>query len=392
VATTTSSPDALPDDGRFHSGAAVRLGELFEECAPLVLGLCRSLLRNGHDAEDAAQQTFLSAYRSLLSGNQPRDPAAWLATIARHECGARARVRMREPLHVDSDEVSAGNDPFDATVKSADIESLRRALARLPTQQRRAFLLREFSGLSYGELAAALGVSEPAVESLLFRARRQLRLSLQGALASVNGVLWLPVRLGDLLSSASETPVAAKLASATGVVLVSTSAIALVPHHHARHGARPVTGLAAGRSPSVRRGPVVVPPASSGAPGEPTSVRFEERGHGSSSPAVREGRGSGDRAEKPGDSGPARQGGRDRSVDGDKASSAGLVTQGEIESASDLDATPSGDGSQSDSISGPDSGPDSALGSSDSGSGSVSSVSSDSGHASDSGSQSGSGD
>ena len=85
--------------GRSELGAAAaRLAELFEEHAPLVLGLCRGLLRDATEAEDAAQQTFLSAYRSLLAGTAPREPAAWLATIARNECRTRARDRMREPL------------------------------------------------------------------------------------------------------------------------------------------------------------------------------------------------------------------------------------------------------------------------------------------------------
>src|ERR671919_2982474 len=66
--------------------AGVRVGALFDEFAPMVLAVCRYQLRDGQAAEDAAQETFLSAHRSLLGGAQPRDPAAWLATIARNEC------------------------------------------------------------------------------------------------------------------------------------------------------------------------------------------------------------------------------------------------------------------------------------------------------------------
>ena len=194
VGATTSATEPVSAGGRPLSGAAIRLGGLFDEHAALVLGLCRSLLRNAQDAEDAAQQTFLSAYRSLLSGNDPREPAAWLATIARHECGARAQERMRGPLPTAEYEAADGDDPFDATVRRADVESLRLAVAQLPRQQRQAFVLREFSGFSYDELAVALGVSGPAVESLLFRARRQIRLLLRSALAPANALLWLPLR------------------------------------------------------------------------------------------------------------------------------------------------------------------------------------------------------
>jgi RNA polymerase sigma-70 factor (ECF subfamily) len=238
------------------------LAELFEEHAPLVLGLCRGLLRDATEAEDAAQQTFLSAYRSLLAGTAPREPAAWLATIARNECRTRARDRMREPLPLAWTEDIAA-DPFAETVRAADVASLRRALAQLPGQQRRAFLLREFSGLTYGELAVALGVSEPAIESLLFRARQQLRGSLRGVLAPVNAGLSLPLFLRDLvrrvlgsgdaasagtLAKLGSAPVAAKVAASTaGVALVGAGAVSLTPHRHARRTVRHAPSPAARR-------------------------------------------------------------------------------------------------------------------------------------------------
>ncbi len=78
--------------------AAAYTHELFEEHARMVYGLCRALLRDPDDADDATQATFIAAYKSLLAGNRVREPGAWLATIARNECTARARARMREPL------------------------------------------------------------------------------------------------------------------------------------------------------------------------------------------------------------------------------------------------------------------------------------------------------
>ena len=147
-----------------------------------MLGLCRILLRQPEEAEDAVQQTFLSAYRSLLNGVEPRHPAAWLATIARNECRARIEQRMREPLlDPEAEPASPLPDPVAAAAARADLGSLWLAIANLPRRQRKALVLREFSGLSYGELAVALGVSEPTVESLLFRARRNLRRRLRPA-------------------------------------------------------------------------------------------------------------------------------------------------------------------------------------------------------------------
>ena len=86
-------------------------GALFDEHAPMVLAICRYLLRDPQAAEDAAQETFLSAHRSLLRGTEPRDPTAWLATIARNEC----RRAWRRPRAVPLDDGRSGTllDPAD---------------------------------------------------------------------------------------------------------------------------------------------------------------------------------------------------------------------------------------------------------------------------------------
>jgi RNA polymerase sigma-70 factor, ECF subfamily len=220
--------------------ASARIAALFAEHARLVLGVCRSMLRDATEAEDAAQQTFLSAYGSLLSGTAPDDEAAWLATIARNECRGRIRSRMREPLvTLDPDLAEAPDDAHSIAIRRSEVAALRRALIDLPAQQRRAFVLREFGGLSYEELTASLSVSIASVESLLFRARRQLRERLQPV---VSGALSVPFFLRDLLlrlvagggesagpaAKIASLPLAAKLAAAgTGVALVTGGAVGL---------------------------------------------------------------------------------------------------------------------------------------------------------------------
>lgn len=157
-------------------GARVAL--LFDQHASMVLGLCRLLLRDHHEAEDAAQQTFVSAYRSLLRGNEPRDAEPWLAAIARNECRARIRKRMRAPLTLDGELETQLADPADITDiadRRSELAEITVAMADLPIRQREAVALRDFLGLSYEEVASTLSVSVPVVESLLFRARRRLR-------------------------------------------------------------------------------------------------------------------------------------------------------------------------------------------------------------------------
>jgi RNA polymerase sigma factor (sigma-70 family) len=229
VATASAPHDSLDPSGRpgertvAAGAAAARTEELYTRYRRTVSGLCHALLRDRAEAEDAAQQTFLSAHRALLGGTDPREPAAWLAAIARNECWARIRGRMREPLPVSELETaSARHDPLEEAIRRADLAALWRAVEELPRPQRDALLLREFGGLSYEELAAALAVSGPAVESLLFRARQRLRLRLRAAYASLGGGAWLDA-IARLIGGA---PVAAKVAAlGVGAATVTGSAV-----------------------------------------------------------------------------------------------------------------------------------------------------------------------
>jgi RNA polymerase sigma-70 factor (ECF subfamily) len=182
---------------RRQRAAGERIAELFEEHGRMVYGVCRLILRDPTEAEDAAQQTFLSAYRGLLSGQEPRDPPAWLGTIARNECRGRLRSRSNEPLMLV--EADSGHDTQREAGRRAEIEALCAALAALPSRQRDAVVLREFYGLSYREVAAALGVSGAAVESILFRSRKRLQAQLRPLRAAV-GALALPPTLQESLA------------------------------------------------------------------------------------------------------------------------------------------------------------------------------------------------
>jgi RNA polymerase sigma factor (sigma-70 family) len=200
VATTDPTSELA---GRLSPEAAgEHLSGLFEAHGRMVYGLCRLLLKDSDEAEDAAQQVFLSAHRNMLAGTDPREPAAWLATIARNECHGRIRARMATPLTLVVDERDAVTaDVEHVAGEHAEIEALCAALAELPRQQREAIVLREFYGLSYDEVRTALGVTDGAVESLLFRARKRLQAELRPARVA-SGALALPLALRDSLASA----------------------------------------------------------------------------------------------------------------------------------------------------------------------------------------------
>ena len=230
-AATTSAPEPDHVRGRPDLGAAAaRTEELYAHHGRLVLGLCRALLRDAAEGEDAAQQTFLSAHRSLVNGAVPEEPAAWLATIARNECWARIRSGMRRPLPTaDVEGELSTSDPLAEAIRRADLAAMWAAIAELPRPQRDALLLREFGGLSYEELAGALAVTGAAVESLLFRARQGVRVRLEAAYAGLTGGTWLDAlaRFGGI--GGGLAPVAAKVAAVGVGAAVATGGAVVAP-------------------------------------------------------------------------------------------------------------------------------------------------------------------
>ena len=148
---------------------------LYRRNASRVFGFCLSRLGRREDAEDALQTTFLHAVRSLRRGVVPLVESAWLLGIARNVCrerweaaGRRSRLESScDPQELDG--VSVAPD-----VRREELIGLEDALTHLPEQQRRAILLRDWRGLSYAEVAEQLGVSQAAVETLIFRGRAGL--------------------------------------------------------------------------------------------------------------------------------------------------------------------------------------------------------------------------
>jgi RNA polymerase sigma factor (sigma-70 family) len=216
-----------------RSEAARPDSDFLLEHRPFVLKLCRILLRDAEESDDAAQQVFLNAYCAIGAGVRPLNGRAWLAQIARNECRSRAR-RAAAHLEAPLPEALADDriEPSDAAAQRVLVARLRDELAALPDRQREAVLLREFRGLSYNELAAAMDESGPAVESLLQRARRRLATRLEEVRGPVLGLafaldwvrnavsrLWPGPAATEAVATGGAAAVAAKLAAA-GVVAV----------------------------------------------------------------------------------------------------------------------------------------------------------------------------
>ncbi len=148
--------------------------QLVEPVLPLAHRLAVGLLHSPSDADDAVQTALLNAWRNFGQFRPGSDLKPWLLTIVANEC----RRQRRSPWW------SVIKGPRDAGERSAEsgmtdpaVADLRRALYRLPHDQRLVVILRYYMDLSFGEVAQTLGISTKAAKSRTYRALERLRLS-----------------------------------------------------------------------------------------------------------------------------------------------------------------------------------------------------------------------
>ena len=172
-------------EGEGDRAKAQRFGAAVLPCLDDVYTLARYLLRNPDDAEDAAQECYLRAFRHFETfRGGPIKP--WLLAILRNVCraeyarrGALAAVQtegMDETAQAcDSLWGDSAQSPEAETLRRLDSASVQRLIAQLPDNFREALVLREINNLSYREIGDVLGVPVGTVMSRLARARALLR-------------------------------------------------------------------------------------------------------------------------------------------------------------------------------------------------------------------------
>ena len=158
-----------------------------------VYGLAVRMMQDSSDAEEIVQETFLSAWQNLPSFRGESAFGSWLYRICANYClmrlrrkkvetsEAEAQQQLPEP-RFDSDGTLLAAPSYDWTrgteEKALDNElrvAIERATDALPAEHRTVFLLKDIEGLSYEEIAEALGTTVPAIKSRLHRARLALR-------------------------------------------------------------------------------------------------------------------------------------------------------------------------------------------------------------------------
>lgn len=169
---------------------------LYREHYHRVVGLCRRMLGTTLDAEDAAQEVFMRAYRAFGS-YKARDPfGPWIGAIARNYCidVLRQRKRLGDVFADTAADEAALADPADplengvgALISAYEAEAINRAVEALPEKYRLPVVLAYYADASYQEIAETLGTTANHVGVLLLRGKERLRQALAGGELSNTG-------------------------------------------------------------------------------------------------------------------------------------------------------------------------------------------------------------
>ncbi|PYK64233.1 MAG: RNA polymerase subunit sigma-24 [Verrucomicrobia bacterium] len=158
--------------------------ELIERHQALVAGTVARMLGSNSDVEDIAQQVFIRVWKSARRYKPRAKFTTWLLKITRNLVFNELRRTKRRAL-VPLDPAAGANEPAlkdesnpapDASLLEAELQkAIEEAIMHLPETQRMALVLRRYEQLSYEQIAEVLDLSVPAVKSVLFRARTELR-------------------------------------------------------------------------------------------------------------------------------------------------------------------------------------------------------------------------
>ena len=168
---------------RFKTGDRATFEEIVLKYQNRIYNLCRHMLRSAHDAEDAAQDTFIKAFQNLDNFKPKASFYTWLYRIAVNTCIDYKKRPFLESIFNISDEgeefalEQASCEPSpEELYESRQLKlTLHKSLGKLSIKLKTVILLREIEGLSYEEIAAILDVSIGTVKSRISRGREELK-------------------------------------------------------------------------------------------------------------------------------------------------------------------------------------------------------------------------
>lgn len=170
---------------RVRSGDQSSFALLLEKHRNPVVHFLYRMVQNQAVAEELAQEVFLRVYRSRESYEPTAKFTTWLYRITTHLALNYVRDKRHDKLHDSLDEQMDDSAPRqladrvpnveEGMVRDSALAEIRAAIEALPEKQRSAVLMHKYQEMDYAQIAGALGCSESAVKSLLFRAYETLR-------------------------------------------------------------------------------------------------------------------------------------------------------------------------------------------------------------------------
>ncbi|MDA3879198.1 MAG: sigma-70 family RNA polymerase sigma factor [Prolixibacteraceae bacterium] len=158
--------------------------ELVDQYQQMVFSTCLGIVHDYDDADDVVQDVFIEAFRSVDNFRADSKISTWLYRIAVNKSLNFIRDNKRRRFFqsigaVDSPEIADEQHmtdmPYHSMVEKERTEILHQAIDSLPGKQRTAFVLSKYEELPYAEIAEVMKTSVSSVESLLFRAKKNLQ-------------------------------------------------------------------------------------------------------------------------------------------------------------------------------------------------------------------------
>ena len=163
-------------------------GEIVKRWERKIFALCFGMLAREDEAKDAAQETFIAAYRNLSKFRGESKVSSWLHRIAINQClTTKRRAKTRSESFLDDEENSAEKffvapahlSPSKTTEQNERLAIVRQAVGSLPIDLRQVIVMKEFEDMTFQEISDSLDLPLSTVKSRLYTALKQLRAKLE---------------------------------------------------------------------------------------------------------------------------------------------------------------------------------------------------------------------
>src|SRR6478672_10313424 len=163
-------------------------GEIVRRWERKIFALCFGMLGREDEARDAAQETFIAAYRNLSNFRGEAKVSSWLHRIAVNQClTVKRRAKTRSEEYLDDEDGSEerifvaplSNSPARKAEQFERLKLVRTAVSSLPSDLRQVVVMKEFEDMTFQEISETLEIPLSTVKSRLYTALKQLRMRLE---------------------------------------------------------------------------------------------------------------------------------------------------------------------------------------------------------------------